>query len=176
MALPDVFRSQPGSTITLKSSGGTYALSLASVSNGACRQSAKIDLGASRALEYDVFADLEFAATPTAGNPCDFYWGPSGSATAGTDNPGGVGGTDSAFTGYSSNADASLLQLQAIGTFLCTAQATSTVQKGYVGRFSPGELRYGTLVFRNGSGAAMHSSDANMQIRLVPVEPTIEDS
>lgn len=175
MALPDYLRVQSGTTKTFKSSGGDAAITTASLANGSFRQSVKLDLGATRAEWYDVYADVEMAATPTSGATVDLYWAPSSSATAGTDNGANVTGTDAAYTGYSSNASASVLQLQNIGCLFLTAQATSTVQKGYVGRFSPAQ-RYGSLVVGNNGGSAFHSSDTNIQFRLVPVEGVIEDS
>ena len=175
MALPDVFRTQVGTVKTFKSSGGDAAITMTSVANAAARQSVKLDLGATRAREYDVFADVEMAATPTAGNPIDLYWGPSSSATAGTDNPGNMTGTDAAYAGYSSNLTATLPQLQFIGSLVLTAQATATVQIGYVGRFSPAQ-RYGNLAVVNNGGSAIHSSATNIQFRFVPVEDVVEDS
>jgi hypothetical protein len=175
MALPDFLRVQSGTSKTWKSSGGDALLTMTSVANAASRQGAKLDLGATRAEYYDVFLDMELAATPTAGNTIDVYWAPSSSATAGTDNPANVSGADAAYTGYSANADASLPQLQYVGAMVCTAQATATVQKAYVGRFSPAQ-RYGSPVLRNGSGAAVHSSATNIQLRFVPVEGAIEET
>lgn len=175
MALPDYLRVQSGTTFTFKSSGGDAAITLASLANGSYRQSVKLDLGATRAEWFDVYVDIEMAATPTAGNTIDLYWAPSSSATAGTDNGGNVSGTDAAYTGYSSNAAASVLQLQPMGALYLTAQATSTVQRGYAGRFSPAQ-RYGSLVVGNSGGSAVHSSDSNCQIRIVPVEGVISDS
>lgn len=175
MALPDYVRVQSGTTKTFKSSGGDAAITTASLGNAAARQSAKLDLGATRAREYDVFADVEFAATPTAGVTVDIHWAPSSSATAATDNPGGVSGSDAAYAGYSSNLEASLPQLQFAGQMTTTAQATATVQKAYCGRFSPAQ-RYGSLVVVNRGGSAFHSSDTNIQFRLVPVEDVIEDT
>lgn len=175
MALPDYFRVQSGTVKTFKSSGGDAAITLASLANGSYRQSVKLDLGATRAEWYDVYMDVEMAATPTAGNTISLYWAPSSSATAATDNGGNVSGTDAAYTGYSSNAAASVLQLQPAGVMVLTAQATSTVQKGYCGRFSPAQ-RYGSLVVSNGGGSAFHSSDTNIQVRLVPVDGVIEDA
>src|SRR3954466_15710006 len=125
MALPDYLHQQTGVTKSFKSSGGSAAITMTSVANAAARQSVKLDLGASRAAAYYLRCDNEIAATPTAGNTIDYYWAPSSSATAGTDNPGGVGGTDSAYAGYSSNLTASLPQLQFIGSMVCTAQATA---------------------------------------------------
>jgi hypothetical protein len=174
MALPDYLRVQSGTTKTWKSSGGDAAMTPTSLANGSSYQGAKLDLGATRAYEYDVFLDVELAATPTAGNTIDVFWGPSSSATAATDNPGGMSGTDASYTGYSSNADASNPQLQYVGSHVCTAQATATVQKSFVGRFSPAQ-RYGSPMVRNGAGSAFHSTITNFQIRLVPVEGVIED-
>ncbi len=175
MALPDVFRIQNGTAKTFASSGGDAAITLASLANGSGRQSAKLDLGATRAGLYRVKAAFEIAATPTAGATIDLYWAPSTSGTAATDNPGGVSGSDAAYAGYSSNLTASVKQLVFIGSFVCTTQATATVQRAIVGSFNP-QLRYGSLVVVNSSGAALHSSDSNMNITLVPIEDVIEDS
>lgn len=175
MALPDYFRVQSGTIKTFKSSGGDAAITLASLANAAGRQSVKLDLGLTRAAFYDVFLDIEMAATPTAGNSVDGYWAPSVNATAGTDNPANVTGADAAYAGYSSNLTATLPQLQFIGSGILTAQATATVQKLYMGRFSPAQ-RYGSLVVVNNGGSAVHTSDANCQVRLVPVEGVVEDT
>ena len=145
-------------------------ISLASVSNAAARQSAKVDLGATRGLLYSVRAAIDIAATPTAGNTVDFYWAPSGNATAGTANPGNVSGSDAAYTGYSSNLTATLPQLQYIGSMVCTAQATTTVQYAEVGTFMPRE-RYGSLVVVNNSGAAIHSDDVECNVVFDPIVP-----
>lgn len=176
MALPDVFRTQSGTAKTFKSTGGTGAITLASLANGSARQSAKIDLGATRARTYAVKATFEMAATPTDGLPIDLYWAPSSSPTAGTDNPGGVSGTDAAYAGYSSNLASAIKQLQFIGSFICTVQVTATVQnQDPVGTFAP-KHRYGSLVVYNRSGAAIHSSDTNCEIALTPDEDTVEES
>lgn len=174
MALPDTVKVQSGTTKTWKVSGGDAALTFASLANGSARQGGKIDLGATRAREYDVYLAVEMAATPTAGAAWDIHWAPSSSATAATDNPGNVSGSDAAYTGYSSNADATLPQLQYAGSLTLTAQATSTVQAGYCGRFAPAQ-RYGSPVVVNRGGSAHHTGETNSQLRLVPVEDVIED-
>jgi hypothetical protein len=138
-------------------------LDLTSVANAAARMSAKVDLGENRAELYAVRAAIEIAATPTAGNSIDLFWAPSQHATAANGNPGAVTGSDAAYTGYSSNLTASLKQLIFIGSFICTAQATGTIQVGEVGRFSPPE-RYGSLIVVNNSGAALHSDAVEMVV------------
>ncbi len=174
MALPDNALIQTGTEITFKNSGGDAAISMASVANAAGRQSVKADFGATRARFYDVFAAVELAATPTAGNLIDLYLNASGSATAGTDNNANTDGTDSAYAGYSSNLAASVPQLIYIGSLVCTTQVTATVQKGYVGRVQVPQ-RYGSLVVVNNSGAAFHSTNTNQSFRFVPVADVITD-
>ena len=175
MALPDYLRVQSGTTKTWRASGGDAAMSPSStLTNGLSWGSVKVDLGATRAEFYDVFLDMEFQTAPTAGNTVDVFWAPSTSITAGTDNPGGFAGTDALYAGYSSNADASNPQLQFIGSHVCTTQATGTVQKSYVGRFSPAQ-RYGGPMIRNGSGVTAATTNTTFQIRLVPVEGVIEE-
>lgn len=149
-------------------------LDMTSVANTAARQSAKVDLGANRPPLYFVMAALEFAATPTAGAICEAWWAYSPSATAGTANPGGVSGSDADYTGYSSNLDASLVQLQYIGHFVTTAQATGTVQVGNFGFFRPW-FRYGSLVVKNVSGAAFHSDAVETHVVLQPYFPQVQD-
>lgn len=147
------------------------AFDFASVTNNSARQSDKVDLGATRARGYSVMAVLEFAATPTAGLTVDLYWASSPTSTAANGNPGGVSGSESAYTGYSSNLDASLSALQFIGSCVITANATATIQilvaRSFV-PFQPRE-RYGTLVAVNRSGATMHSDDVEMHIVMTPI-------
>lgn len=150
----------------------TCQLSLASVADTAARQSAKVDLGADFAEEYDVRAAFELAATPTAGEVIELYWAPSNSATAGTANPGSASGSDAAYTGYGT-LSAAVKQLMRIGTFVCTANATTTVQVAYCGRFRPGH-RYGSLVVKNESGAAFHSDDVECHVVFDPVIPEVQ--
>ena len=173
MAVTATFRQQAGTAKAYKSSGGDAAISMASVANAAARQGVKLDLGATFACLWRVRAEVEMAATPTAGATVDLYWAPSGSATAGTDNPANVTGTDAAYTGYSSNVSASVRQLQYIGSLVLTAQATATVQRGEVGVFRPSS-RYGSLVVVNNGGSAFHSSDSNVQFVMTPLEETAE--
>ncbi len=148
-------------------------LDLTSVADTAARQSTKVDLGATRAQFYKVRAAFELAATPTAGRVIELYWAPSQHATAANGNAANVSGSDSAYTGYSSNLADSVLQLDFIGVFVCTGQATGTVQVAEVGVFSPSE-RYGSLVVKNESGAAFHSDAVESHVVFDPIVPEIE--
>lgn len=148
-------------------------LSLASVADTAARQSAKVDLGEHRASQYHVRAAFELAATPTAGEVIELYWAPSSSATAATGNAGAASGSDAAYAGYSSNLAASVKQLLFVGHFVCTAQATATIQVAEVGILSPPE-RYGSLIVKNESGAAFHSDDVECHVVFDPQIPEIQ--
>lgn len=148
-------------------------ISLASLANAAARQSAKVDLGSLRAERYHVRAAFEIAATPVAGNVIELYWAPSPSATAGIGNPGGVSGADAAYAGYSANLAASVRQLMRVGNFVCTAQATATVQVGEIGVFYPPE-RYGSLIVKNESGAAFFTDDVEIHIVFTPIVAEVQ--
>ena len=177
MAVTSVGRTQSGTALTLKSSGGNAAITLVSLANGngtsnGGRQAATLDLGATRAPRYRIDVDFELAATPTAGAVVNLYGSWNGATGAGKGN---TSGSDAAYSGYSSNLDAAAKQLDFLGAHVCTAQATATVQKSNVGIVSP-KGRYLNLVVDNRSGAAFHSSDANCVITLTPIEETQEPS
>jgi hypothetical protein len=186
MALPDNILVQTGTAIVFADTTDhspaannnlgtrTDQIDLTSVADGAARQSAKVDLGATRAELYEVVAAIEIAATPTAGEVIEFWWAPSPNSSAAVANPGGVSGSDSAYAGYSSNMSAAIKQLQFIGDFVCTAQATGTVQIARVGAFRP-KHRYGTLVVRNESGAALHSDAVEMSVLVSPLAGVVTD-
>jgi hypothetical protein len=164
----DVTDFNPTAANDLTQSPTFVQLDLTSVADAAARQSAKFDLGARRAPAYSVMAAFEIAATPTAGDLIELYWAPSPDATAANGNPGGVSGSDAAYAGYSANLAASVKQLDFIGSFICTAQATGTVQVAKVGVFSPSE-RYGSLIVKNESGAALHSDAVEMHVVFDPI-------
>jgi len=176
MALPDYFKVGSGTAKTIKNSGGDAAITLASLANGngttaGGRQAVTLDLGALWAQRWRIETEFEFAATPTAGNAVNLFASWYGTTGAGL---GGTSGTDAAYSGYSSNLDASTKQLEFLGAHICTAQTTATVQKCLVGVIFP-KSRYLNLVVDNRSGAAFHSTDTNQVIRLVPLEESIEE-
>lgn len=176
MALPDYAKISIGTPKVLRSSAGDAAITLASLANGngtsaGGRQSATLDLGVNFAQRWRIDTEFELAATPTAGNAINLFASFSNSSGAGFGN---TSGADAAYTGYSNNIDAATKQLNFLGSHICTAQATSTVQKSNVGVFFP-TGRYLNLVVDNRSGAAFHSSDSNCLIRLTPLEESIED-
>lgn len=176
MALPDSFVVSGGTSKTLASSGGTAAITLASLANGngtsaGGRQAATLDLGATWAQRWRVDTEFELAATPTAGNAINLFGSYGNSTGAGLGN---TSGSDAAYTGYSNNIDAATKQLEFLGAHICTAQATATVQEALVGVIFP-KGRYLNVVVDNRSGAAFHSSDANCLIRFTPLDETVVD-
>ncbi|TWU22465.1 hypothetical protein Pla52o_35210 [Novipirellula galeiformis] len=150
-------------------------LTLASLASGSYRQSDKFDFGAHWAMEYFARLAVEIASTPTAGNTLLLYLAYSDSATAGTGNAAGVSGTDAAYTGYSSNAAASVLQAELVSVFTNTGQATTTVQVIDGWMFAP-KARYASAILLNSSGAALHSDDVESHIVLNPVVQEIQDA
>jgi len=177
MALSDFFKVSAGTSLTIKSSGGNAAITLASLANGngtsaGGRQAATLDLGAKWANRWRINTEFEMAATPTAGNAINLFASYRDATGAGDGN---TSGSDAAYTGYSNNIDASTRQLEFLGAHVVTGQATSTVQKACPGVFFP-KGRYLNLVVDNRAGSAFHSSDANCVITLTPLEESIEDT
>lgn len=176
MPLPDYAKVSAGTPKVIRNSGGDAAITLASLANGngtttGARQSVTLDLGSLWAQRWRIDTEFELAATPTAGNAINLFGSFSNSTGSGFGN---TSGTDASYTGYSSNIDASTRQLNFLGSHICTAQATSTVQRCNVGVIFP-TGRYLNLVVDNRSGAAFHSTDTNQLIRLTPLEESIEE-
>jgi hypothetical protein len=177
VALPDYFKVSEGTAKTIRNSGGSAAITLASLANGngtsaGARQSASLDLGANWAQRWRLECNCELAATPTAGNAINLFASWNSATGAGDGN---TSGSDAAYTGYSNNIDAATRQLEFLGAHICTAQATSTVQRSLVGVIFP-KGRYLNLVVDNRSGAAFHSTDTNQVITLTPLEESIEET
>lgn len=177
MALPDIFKIKNGTAKTVKNSGGTAAITLASLANGngtsaGGRQAATLDLGEYWAQRWRLNASFEIAATPTAGNAINLFASYRDSTGAGDGN---TSGSDAAYTGYSNNIDAATKQLEFLGAHICTAQATATVQASLVGVIFP-KGRYLNLVVDNRSGAALHSTETNQVITFTPLEESVEDT
>lgn len=144
------------------------AFDLTSVADAAAEQSDKADLDEPWALEYAVQASLEFASAPTTGTTCDFYWAPSVSSSAATGNPGYVIGASGVYAGGVATLAEGLAQLIFIGSMVCSADATTTVQTAHVGTLSP-PTRYGTLVMVNNSGQATHNDVVEQAVSFTPI-------
>ena len=135
-------------------------------SNG--RESAQVDLTAARAARYSVMATFEFAATPTTGDIVELYWAPSPESTATDGNIMSIDGADAAAPSGIGTLDELVAACQNIGNFVCTNDATPSIQTAYIGTFSPAE-RYGILIVKNESGAAFHSDAVETHIVFNPI-------
>lgn len=168
----------PASGTDLRTDSGTPSynyvqLDMTSVADANARQSAKVDLGETRATKYRVRGSFELAATPTAGEVIELYWGESADATAADGNVAGLSGSDAAYTGIGSDLTNSVLMLTFIGVHVCTDDPTPTVQSSIIGYLEPGN-RHGSLVVKNESGAAFHSDAVETHIVFDPILPEIQ--
>lgn len=146
----------------------TVQINLTSIAAAAARQGEKVDLGSTRAARFDVTLRVEFDVAPTSGDIVSLWWAPSPSGTAGTANPGGASGADAAYTGTAGDGLAdSILQLQLIGTLICTSDAATVVnQQAFT--FFP-TSRYGSPVVRNEADQAFEGDAVEMSIIFTPV-------
>lgn len=157
----------------------THQIDLTSVASGAARQSDKIDLqreasSTRLARLYQVSISLEWTTAPASLEVVDVYVGFSYSGTAGTGNPGGLSGSDAAYTGTSGDSlDDSLKQLIHVGSLSATADATTAVQIQQVGFFVP-EGRYAMFVVDNNTAQALFSDAVEMAIRVEPYVDEIQ--
>lgn len=150
----------------------TDQIDLDALASGAARQSDKVDLGGGASLlatRFAVYAAIEFAVAPSSGDNVDIWIGFSPDAAAATANPGGLTGSDAAYSGTAGDSlDDSLKQLEFIGTLIATADATTVVQFQFIGWFVASE-RYASIVVDNNADQALVGDAVEMAIRIVPV-------
>lgn len=170
MALPDFFKVAPGTAKSWKASGGDYAITLTSLANAAAREGAKGDLGSAWARRWAVLFSSSVAAAATNGLEIELWWGPSPSATAGTDNPANLTGADAALA----TPDEVKYQAMYVGSIILSNSRGTNVQKQLIGAFFP-PTRYGVPFVVNKSGQALGSTAADHEIRLIPAEEQIQD-
>lgn len=147
------------------------ALTLGAVASAAGRQSAKADLGATRAARYAVYAAVDYTGeTPSATGRTDFFWAPSTHATAANGNVAGNSGGDAACPdgalGSITLAEF-ILQCQYIGSLLTHDGAV--VQNGLVNPFFQPTSRYGQLIVVNNGGDAYEADNVEMAVWMTPV-------
>ena len=192
MALPDSYKMVPGTPIVAadttdhspaaNSNIGTRTdqIDCTNLAAGAARQSDKIDFGSSYDVEYVLAAAIEWETSPevAAGETVDFYIGWSNNATAGTGNPGGLGGADAAYTGYSGGSlDDSLPALHYLGTMVQdnVINTDDPQVNTAIATFTP-RARYGTLVVHNNAAsAAFHSDMVETSFAFTPITMRVED-
>ena len=144
----------------------THQLDLTSLADGAAREGAKADLGATRPEAYAVLVGIEMNVAPTAGECVYVYWSESCSGTAGTGNSGGAAGADQAYKAAEEEEWAR--QLTLIGVLPLTNDAAPTVQRACINdRFNP-PTRHGSVVVLNEGGQAFEGDAVEMYVALVP--------
>lgn len=151
------------------------ALTLSAVADNAGRQSAKVDLGATRSRRYEVLGCVDFTGeTPTAGGVVAYYWAPSTNATTANGNVAGNSGNDAACPDGALGGitlDEFLLQCQYIGELIIHDGAS--VQSGFVGVFEPSS-RYGQLIVVNRSGDTFEADDVEMHQVFNPIVDEVQ--
>jgi hypothetical protein len=168
--LKAAFKLQQGATpIIWASSGGTFVWTPTSLSDGTGREGPKADLGAKWARRWVALLTSSVAASATDFKAIELWWGPSDNATAGTDNPGNLSGTDATLT----NAATLRYQLLLVGSLSLVNARTTSVQKQWFDFYPP--LRYGVPLLYNASGQALGSTAADHTLTLIPLEETAED-
>ncbi len=150
-------------------------LTLASLADGAGRQSDKVDLGATRARYYEVLGCVDYTLeTPSATGYIDYYWAPSTSTTQGNGNVAGNSGADAACPGGalgSITLAEFVKQCQFIGRL--AVHDGASVQNGFVSVFSPSS-RYGQLIVVNNGGDAFEADDVEMHQVMNPIVDEIQ--
>lgn len=148
-------------------------IDLTGLTTGQARESVKADLGATRAELFAVTISMEFATAPVTGETVDLYWGPSHSSTAGKGNMGQLTGTDADYAGGAAELAEGLKQLMYIGSLICSTDATTFIQTGFVGVFAPPD-RYGILVVHNNTSDTTHTDVVEMAVAFEPIVPDIQ--
>lgn len=156
-------------------SADTDQIDLTSLADGAAIQSDQIDFTAKRAALFNVQVSVEIDVAPVSGEVVKLYFAPSVNASAALDNPGGVSGSDSAYTGTAGDSLAdSLLQLDFIGNIVCTADADPVMQTQSF-TYAP-HARYGTLVVFNDSGQAFVGDATHHYIIFEPMIDEVQNA
>jgi hypothetical protein len=156
-----------GTPYVWTSSGGDKVITGTSLANGSARQGDKsatlVDgtKGLPALLEFVVETKVQVA--PTDGNTIDFYVGFSSSGTAGTDNPGGLGGADATLASPSSVVP----QLVFVGSVVMSNAVGTGVQRQ---RFLVAPMdAYVIPALVNSSGQTMSATGTDTKITMTPL-------
>lgn len=152
---------------------GTHQITLVSLATTAARQGVKVDFGIKRAAVYAVTLRIEYDVAVSAGDICSLHFAPSPHATPATANPGGVIGTDAAYTGTAGDSLAdSIKQCDMIMSMPLTTDAATVVQQ-MTAMYSPPE-RYGSPIVWNEADQAFEGDDIEMSIIFQPIIDEIQ--
>ena len=134
---------------------------------GGARESDKLDLTTPWGRLWTVDACLEFESAPADGGVVNFYWGASPNTGAATGNPGGLTGTDAAFTDTIGN----LGELLSIGSL---SVRNNVIAIGHVGIFRP-IFQYGILLVVNEASVALRSTATAMDETHIVMTEMIDE-
>lgn len=156
----------PGTPVTWINSGGTYALTLTSLANGAAREGGKsaswVDGTKGMPELIEVLFETAVTSAATTGREVVLFVGESDSATAGTNNPGNLTGADA---GLSTPTELTT-QLILLGSLILSNTRGTNVQKTRL-RYRPVQP-YCTPVVYNDSGVALSGTAGNHKITMTP--------
>ena len=172
MAFQDTAGYVAGTAITWTGSGGTFAINTASLAAGSAVQGAKsatlvqVPPGGSTAVLPD-FLQFKLSAkptsTPVAKDEISLCLGFSDSATAGTDNPGGLTGTST--TGP--NADV-LPQLVLAGALVLSNTLGAVIQTAYLAKVPPLDICVCPVVYNGQATIAMSATANDTTVTMTP--------
>lgn len=149
------------------------SIDLTGLSSGAARQSSSATLPTNQDLEWEVWLILEFATVPVSGETVDLYMG---SSPASGVWPGGMSGSDAAYSGTAADSlDDSLKQLDYVGSMVCTSDATATVQIQKVGVIPAPTMAELAFVVDNNTSDNMHSDAVEIAIVLIGRDVEVQD-
>lgn len=148
----------------------THQIDLSSLATTKARQSAKADLGATRANRYAVKVSVAMAVAAANGTTIEYYWSASPSGTAATANDGGASGADEAYHDGKETEYAG--QLLLLGMLPLSNDAGTGVQKMTIGIFTPPQ-RYGSVVVVNKTAQALVADVADVYVALIPITEAI---
>ncbi len=151
--------------------GGTYEISIESVTDGGAVQGAKGDFGANWATNFAVMFQIDSGGTgPDLGAPVELWWSFSTHDTAGTDNAGGANITGTDNTTVTDAADLKR-QLTLIG-MLAMDDAINYFNRAY---FPFRNLtRYGSPVVINNCGQTLGSTGTDHIIEFTEIITEIQ--
>lgn len=156
----------PGTAIVWMNTGGDKAMNMKALANAGMREGVKsaslVDgtKGFPEVLEVTVETKLQ--ATPTDGRELNCYLGFSSSATAGTDNPGGLSGADAAVGDVDQ-----LPQLVFAGAVVMAGSLTTGIQRADPFYVKP-KKEYVVPVIHNDTGQTTTNVDGETKITIRP--------
>lgn len=158
----------------------THVITITNLVGTTARESNKADMDAGAVAnrfpkDFAVTARIDYAngTFPSAGESVDFYWAASVSSVAATANPGGVTGSDGAYSGTAGSTLAeSLKELQFLGSLIITADDDDPVQQTTFCVTLP--TQFGTLVVVNNSSANLAVDGENLSITFTPREYEVQ--